>query len=156
MVMWPRYALVAFIVAQVRIRLMAVIAAVLCLGLATACEKTVPGTVAQTTQPGAPLTTTRTSTTTTKTSSPRTTTTRTSTPTSEVPAPANAQTMTCKEYADLDDATRKAVVKAILDQEKDSPFGMLGEDFAESMATTMCQFLPDATVKEVLMGSPPP
>jgi hypothetical protein len=153
--MLPRYAPVPFIVAQVRIEVMAVTAVVLCVGLATACERTVPGTVAQSTQPGASTTTTRT-TTTTKTSGPRTTTTRTSTPTSEVPAPGNALTMTCKEYADLDEATRKAVVKAILDQEKDSPFGMLGEDFAESMATTMCQFLPDATVKEVLMGSPPP
>jgi hypothetical protein len=154
--MSPRYAALAFIVAQMRIPLLAVAAAVLCVGLATACDRTVPGTVAMTTQPGASTTTSRTTTTTPTTSGPRPTTTRTSTPTSEVPAPANAQTMTCKDFSDLDDATRRAVVKAILEKEKDSPFGMLGPDFAVSMATTMCQFLPDATVKEVLTGAPPP
>jgi hypothetical protein len=72
-----------------------------------------------------------------------------------VPAPGNALTMTCKEFAGLDDATRKAVVKAILAEETHSPFGVLGVEFAESMATTMCQFLPDSTVREVLMGTPP-
>ena len=63
--------------------------------------------------------------------------------------------MTCKDFSGLDDATRRAVVKAILDEQKDSPFGMLGPDFAQSMATTMCQFMPDSTVKEVLTGAPP-
>jgi hypothetical protein len=126
------------------------LAAVICLGMTTGCERTVPGTVAMTTQPGP--TTTRPSTT---KSRPTAAPTRTSSPTSEVPAPANALTMTCKEFTGLDDATQKAVVKAILDQEKDNPFGTLGTEFAESIASTMCEFLPDSTVREVLMGSPP-
>jgi hypothetical protein len=127
------------------------LAAVICLGMTTGCERTVPGTVAMTTQPG-PTTTTRPPRT---TSRPTAAPTRTSSPTSEVPAPANALTMTCKEFTGLDDATKKAVVKAILDQEKDNPFGTLGTEFAESIASTMCEFLPDSTVREVLMGSPP-
>jgi hypothetical protein len=131
---------------------MVMLAAVICLGVTAGCERTVPGTVAMTTQPG-PTTTTRPSTTSRPTASAPT---RTSSPTPEVPAPANALTMTCKEFTGLDDATKKAVVKAILDQEKDSPFGMLGTEFAESIASTMCEFLPESTVREVLMGSPPP
>ena len=136
-----------------RIHLLAVATAALCVGLATGCERTVPGTVAMTTQPGA-TTAQRPSTTTSRPTALAPT--RTSSPTSTVPAPANAVTMSCKDYNGLDDATRTAVVRAILDQEKDSPFGMLGEDFAVSMATTMCQFLPQSTVREVLVGSPHP
>jgi hypothetical protein len=134
----------------------ALAAAVLCLGLAVGCERTVPGTVAMTTQPGPaqPAPTTRP--TAKRPATPRPTTAPTPTsPTSEVPAPANALTMTCKEFMGLDEPAQKAVVKAILTEEKNSPFGMLGEDFATSMATTMCPFLPDSTVHELLMGTPP-
>jgi hypothetical protein len=139
---------------------LAVAVGVLCVGVAVACEKSVPGTVAMTTEPGAPLTTQRTtlamptipaipglpSFTLPMPTSP-------STPTSTVPAPADALTMTCKEFGGLDEATRKAVVQAILAQQADSPFGMLGAEFAESMATTVCQFVPQSTVKEVLTGT---
>ena len=145
-----------------RMQLLAVAAAVLCVGVAGACERNVPGTVAMTTEPGP--TTTR------PTRTPRAfpslpalpslpmlpfPSTSPTSPTSTVPAPANALTMSCKEFAGLDDATRKAVVQAILDKEKDSPFGVLGAEFADSMATTMCQFLPQSTVREVLTGTPP-
>src|SRR5215211_1747636 len=109
----PRYAAVALIVAQVRMHLLVVAVALICLGLITGCERTTGGTVAMTTEPG-PATTTRSTTTTSRptTSVP----TRTS-PTSEVPAPPNASTMTCSEYSDLDEATQLAVLRAILADE---------------------------------------
>lgn len=122
--------------------------AVMCLGLA-ACVRTTEGSVAMTTEPGGA--------TSTSTSPPTTTSrTRTSAPesTSEVPAPSNATRMKCDEFTKLDQPERLAVVKEIIDQEN-SPFGALGDEFAESMASTMCQFMPDQTVREVLTGSPP-
>ena len=127
--------------------------AVLCIGIAAACERSVPGTVAMTTEPGPPLTTATMTAMPTITFGPGPS--SNPTPTSAVPAPANSLTMTCKEFSGLDDATRKAVVQAILAQQKDSssPFGMLGAEFAESMATTVCQFLPQSTVKDVLTGT---
>jgi hypothetical protein len=63
--------------------------------------------------------------------------------------------MKCSEFTKLDNDERLAVVKEILEQSK-SAFGPLGDEFAESMANTMCQFLHDETVYEVLTGSPPP
>jgi hypothetical protein len=63
--------------------------------------------------------------------------------------------MACSEFVNLDQATRLAVVRAIL-AGQDSVFGPMGAEFASSMANTMCQFLPDSTVREVLTGSPPP
>lgn len=142
-------------------------AALICLGVATACVRTTEGDVAMTTEPGGPLTTT--TRTTTRTTTPTTTTPRTTTsgspttspgapptsPTSAVPAPANALTMKCSEFIELDQATRLAVVKEILANEESS-FGVLGEEFAESIANTMCQFMKESTVREVLSGSPPP
>ena len=88
------------------------------------------------------------------TTSTTTSRTRTSTPqtTSEVPAPSNATTMKCEEFTELDQPERLAVVKEIIEQEN-SPFGALGDEFAESMANTMCQFMPDQTVRDVLTGS---
>lgn len=96
-----------------------------------------------TTEPGG-ATTTSTTTSRTRTSTPQTT--------SEVPAPSNATTMKCEEFTELDQPERLAVVKEIIEQEN-SPFGALGDEFAESMANTMCQFMPDQTVRDVLTGS---
>jgi len=130
----------------VRAVAVAVAVVVVCPGLA-ACEKTTQGSVAMTTEPGGPITT----------STPTTTTptTTTSTTTSGVPAPANATTMKCDEFNQLDKPKRLAVVKQILQNTK-SVFGPLGDDFAESIASTMCQFMTEETVYEVLTGSPPP
>jgi hypothetical protein len=136
----------------VRAVAVAVAAVAVCLGLA-ACEKTTQGSVAMTTEPGGPITTS-TPTTTTPIQTPTPTTT-TSTTTSGVPAPANATTMKCDEFTQLDKPHRLAVVKQIL-QNNQSVFGPLGDDFAESMASTMCQFMTEETVYEVLTGSPPP
>jgi len=120
----------------------------MCVGL-SACVRTIEGSVAMTTEPGGqtPTSTTSTSTSRTRTSSPQTT--------SEVPAPPNAMTMKCDEFTQLDQAERLAVVNEILSQEN-SVFGQLGDEFAESMANTMCQFMPDETVHEVLTGFTPP
>ena len=139
-------------------------AALIVIGLAAGCQRTTEGTVAMTTQPGPPLA-----------SSPRTPSTALpsipglpnipipdiripglpDTDLPEVPAPPNALTMTCAEYTDLDDATKLAVVRAILAQES-NPLGPEDEMVALIMADSMCQFLPDSVVNEVVLGGSPP
>lgn len=130
-----------------------VVAAVLVsLGLATGCERTIAGNVAMTTEPGTSTFTQPSATTSPSTSSP-TESPSTSSPTSEVPAPPNALTMTCRDYLALDDATKLAVIRAIIaDQHSMFPKG--NEDIAKTMADATCQFLPDSTVSQ-LLGSPP-
>jgi hypothetical protein len=134
-------------------------AALILVGLTSGCERTTPGTVAMTTQPGPPIaSTTRTPTTTVpglpgipmpgiplpgNTNVP------------VVPAPPNALTMTCSEFNKLDEATRLAVIRAILAKDN-NPLGPNGESVGQMLAEAACQFLPQATVSEVLMGSPPP
>ncbi len=139
-------------------------AALILLGLATGCSRTTEGTVAMTTEPGPPIASP------TRTPStaepglpglpgipipdipipgfPR------NTDVPEVPAPPNAETMTCEEFSGLDEATRLAVIRAILAKEN-NPLGPNGESVGQILAEAACQFLPDATVSEVLMGSPP-
>jgi hypothetical protein len=119
-------------------------AALVVLGVATGCERTTPGTVAMTTQPG-PQTTTR-------TTMPRPPT--TDTPVPEVPAPPNALTMTCREFNELDEPTRLAVIRAILADQN----SVLGQniEIARALAESVCQFLPDSTVNEILLGGSPP
>ena len=141
-------------------------AALIFVGLATGCSRTTEGSVAQTTEPGPPI------------ESP----TRTpsaqpfpgipglpnipglpqipglpmpgNTNVPDVPAPANFATMKCSEYVKLDEATQKAVIKAIMkDSGQQSPES---EMVAALMATTMCGFLPSAVVKEVVLGGSPP
>ena len=58
----------------------------------------------------------------------------------EVPAPANSQTMKCSDFTKLDEATQRAVIKAILD-EQGPPQGQGREEsemVAAIMASTMC------------------
>ena len=136
-------------------------AALIFVGLATGCSHTTPGTVAMTTEPGPPL------------SSPSTDDPgfpsipglpnipglpripgfpmpgNTDVP--EVPAPANSLTMKCSEYSKLDEATQRAVIRAILAEQKNRR-GPESEMVAAIMATTMCEFLPSAVVKEVVLG----
>jgi hypothetical protein len=137
-------------------------AALILVGLTAGCERTTPGTVAMTTQPGPPIT----STTRTPSSTmpglpgipipnipiPGFPTRNTDVPV--VPAPPNALTMKCSEFNKLDEATRLAVIRAILAQ-KDNPLGPNGESVGQMLTEAACQFLTDATVSEVLMGSPP-
>jgi hypothetical protein len=166
--MTPRYVALAPIVAQMSTHLRVTAAALIFLGVLTGCTRTTPGTVAMTTEPGPPI------------AAP----TRTpsadepgfpnipefpnipglpripgfpmpgDTDVPEVPAPPNAQTMTCGEYNDLDEATQLAVIRAIL-AEEGNPEGNQDEMVAAIMATAMCQFLPSAVVKEVVRGEPP-
>ena len=133
-----------------------VIAAVLIfLGVITGCQRTTPGTVAMTTEPGPPIASR-----TPPTSQPGfpipglpLPTRNTDIP--EVPAPPNALTMKCSEFNDLDEATRLAVIRAILAQENNI-LGPDNEGVAQILAESACQFLADATVSEVLMGGGPP
>ncbi len=125
-------------------------AALILVGLATGCSRTTEGTVAMTTETGQP--------------------TIPGLPDFEfpdipglpglpgsdvpdVPAPANAQTMTCEEYTGLDEATQKAVIRAILTE--DGVTDEEAEFTAMLMAGAMCQFMPELTVSEVVSGSPP-
>lgn len=129
-------------------------------GVTTACQRTTEGSVAMTTEPGPPLT------------SPAPTampsipglpdfeipglplpTRDTDVPV--VPPPPNAVSMTCEEFNGLDEATRLAVIRAILEQEN-NPLGPNGEGIGQMLAEAACQFLPSATVSEILLGKPPP
>jgi len=74
----------------------------------------------------------------------------------EVPAPANALTMKCSEFTKLDEATQRAVIRAILAEGNNQQQGRESEMVAAIMATTMCSFLPSAVVKEVVLGGSPP
>ncbi|MCV7038977.1 hypothetical protein [Mycolicibacterium moriokaense] len=135
--------------------------ALIVIGLATGCQRTTEGNVAMTTEPGPDLTTEPTA---------------TAQPTipglpgfeipdipglpglggndvPDVPPPPNAQTMTCEEYNSLDEATQKAVIRAIL--KEDGVTDNMTELTAILMAGAMCQFMPDMTVSEVVSGSPP-
>ena len=136
-------------------------AALILAGLTAGCERTTPGTVAMTTQPGPPITSPSTKTPTTVPGLPgipipdipipgfpR------NTDVPVVPAPPNALTMTCADFNKLDEATRLAVIRAILAQEN-NPLGPNGESVGQMLAEAACQFLPQATVSEVLMGKPP-
>jgi hypothetical protein len=72
----------------------------------------------------------------------------------EVPAPPNATTMACSEYQNLDDATKLAVIRAILAQEGNP--ASEAELAALLMADAMCQLMPDSEVREVVTGLPLP
>lgn len=130
------------------------------LALTTGCERSTSGSVALTTQPGPPLTTSRPTATALPTlpglpgitlpnipGMPGMPT--TSVPV--VPAPANARTMTCREFNGLDEPTRVAVVRAILANGKNG-LGPDNEDVGRILAESACKFFPDVKVNEVLMG----
>jgi hypothetical protein len=133
--------------------------ALILLGVTTACGRTTEGTVAMTTEPGPPINSP------TRTTSPvipgmpnfpgipipnlpipgR------STDVPVVPPPPNALTMKCEEFTGLDAPTKLAVVREILKQEN-NPLGPNGESIGQMLVDAACQFLPDATVNEVLLG----
>jgi hypothetical protein len=62
--------------------------------------------------------------------------------------------MTCSEFNKLDEPTRLAVIRAILAQQN-NPLGPNGEFVGQMLVEAACQFLPQATVSDVLMGKPP-
>ncbi|MET0758021.1 MAG: hypothetical protein ABWY39_08795 [Mycobacterium sp.] len=130
-------------------------AALMILGLITGCQRTTPGTVAMTTEPGPPLATRTPPTSDPGFQIPGLPLPTRNTDIPEVPAPPNALTMECDEFNDLDEATKLAVIRAILAQEN-SMLGPDNEQIAQLLAESACQFLSDATVSEVLMGGGPP
>lgn len=134
-----------------RTRVLVAVAALLAAGALAGCARTVPGTVAMTTEPGFS----------TRSSSPSTSGPSTSGPSTpgsspNVPAPANSQTMTCAEFSELDPDTQAAVINEIL-----GDLGpMVGDEDGERMrmaAAALCQFMPgDIVLSEILMGGSPP
>jgi hypothetical protein len=138
-----------------RTRVLVAAATFVVAGFVTSCDRTTPGTVAMTTEPGAPL---RTSTSRPTPSSPRTTTPRTSSPgTSSPGAPPSGDPLdtTCQEYVGLDEASQAAVIDAILSDEK-SVFGPEEAELAKTLADAACTFLPTSKVSEILLGETPP
>jgi hypothetical protein len=141
-----------------------VAAALLLLGV-TACQQTTEGSVAMTTEPGPPISSPTTSRSPSSPSIPGLPTIPglpdiqipglPNTDLPEVPAPPNATTMSCSEYVDLDDATKLAVIRAIIAGEGNPP-GPESEMAALLMADAMCQFMPNAEVNEVVIGIPGP
>lgn len=138
-----------------------VVAAALIVFGVSACQQTTEGSVAMTTEPGPPLT-----------SAPSRSPSSPSLPglpnlpipdiripglpgpdVPEVPAPPNATTMACSEYNGLDEATRLAVLRAII-AEQGGQSGREAEMLALIMADAMCQLMPNAEVSEVLIGIP--
>lgn len=145
----PRYDARTPIVAQMSVHVRTAAAALILVGALAGCSRTTTGTVAMTTEPGPPTTSRAPSTTSKPTTTPRSPTSGPRTPT--VPAPANALTMTCKEYEELDDETKLAVVQAILSEEE-SFLGPEESELLKPLADGLCGILPTATVSEVLMG----
>jgi hypothetical protein len=146
--MSQRYDAATPIVAEMSSHVRTAAAALILAGVLAGCSRTTTGTVAMTTEPGAPLTTSRTPG--SRPSLPRL-------PTSTAPrtpnpnAPADSLTMTCEQYNALDEDTKLAVVGEIVNEEG-SLFGGEGAEIAKTLADAMCQILPSAKVSEVLMG----
>ena len=131
-----------------RTRVVVAVAALLAAGTLGGCGRTIPGTVAMTTEPGFS----------TRSSAPSTSGPSTSRPRSSpsVPAPANSLTMTCDEFSTLDPETQAAVITAIL-----GDLGpMIGDEDGQKMrlaADALCQFMPpDVVLSDILMGGSPP
>ncbi|MET0456169.1 MAG: hypothetical protein ABW137_30405 [Mycobacterium sp.] len=145
-----------------RTRVLVVGVAFAAAGMITACERTTPGTVAMTTEPGFSISTTSRPT----TSSPRSTTPRSTTPNSTTPRSTTPRTpgsgprsdalsMACQEYVDLDPAEQESVIDEIINQ-SDSVFDPSQRDIAKIFVDGTCTFLPEAVVSELLLGGPPP
>jgi hypothetical protein len=62
--------------------------------------------------------------------------------------------VTCKEYTRLGAAEQESVIDEILAQEG-SVLGPENTDIAKGLTDAACQFLPDVTVSEILLGTPP-
>lgn len=115
-------------------RVLATVAALLAAGAVAGCARTVPGTVAMTTEPGF----------------------STSTSTPGGPGPAEAQTMTCQEFAALDEDAQAEVIIEILGDLGPA----IGDEDGERMrlaADALCQFMPgNIVLSELLLGGSPP
>ena len=142
--MAPRYDAGTPIVAQMGTHVRVAATVLILVAMLAGCSRTTTGTVAMTTEPGP--STARTSTPRTPSSAPRT-------PSAD--APPDSLTMTCGEYSDLDKDTQLAVIDAILAQEG-SVLGPQNSEIAKTLADAVCQFLPESTVSEILLGGGPP
>lgn len=128
-------------------RALVVATALLAVGTIAGCSRTVPGTVAMTTEPGASLSTSESA----PSRAPRT-----SSPRSPSTAPGDPQSITCGEFLELAPADQAAVVNEIFGE-----YGpVIGGDEMDTMrlaADAMCQFLPkDIGLADILLGGSPP
>jgi hypothetical protein len=159
----PRYVALAHIVAVMKTHVRLTAAALILVGATTGCPRTTEGSVAMTTEPGPPLTSAPRSPSTTMPGLPGIPLPDISIPglpgpntnVPVVPAPPNALDMKCSEFNGLDEATRLAVIREILKQ-GNNPLGPDGESIGQMLVEAACQFLPQATVNDVLLGGSPP
>lgn len=118
-------------------------------GALTSCDRTTPGTVATTTEPGY---TTQSRSPSRPTTSPRTPSQRTP---SDTPPSGDALDVTCQQYIGLDGASRTALIEEILGEET-SVLQPDDADIAKTLADAVCTFLPTSRVSEILLGETPP
>lgn len=129
-------------------------AALMLTGVLGACSRTVEGTATRAGSPDATAET-RIPSPSTRSSAPRSTTRTTPSRTPGASPPGDPLTTTCEQYTDMNAADQNAVVEAILADEG-SVLGPENIDIAKSLTDAACQFLPKATVSEILLGTPPP
>lgn len=144
-----------------RTRVLVAAATFVVAGAITSCDRTVPGTVAMTTEPGASIRTSTPRSSTPRTTSPRTSTPRTRSPRTSTPRtspstplPTDVAGLTCKEYLTLDPDAQTAVIEEILTN--GSLLGPGDAKLAKSLADAVCTFLPNSVVSEILTGGGPP
>ena len=133
-------------------RLLVAAVAVTAAGALAACDRTTPGTVAMTTEPGYTTQSRTPSRPTTSPDIPGIPSPRTP---SDTPPSGDALDVTCQQYIGLDEASRTALIEEILSDEA----SVLPPDEAEigkTLADAVCTFLPTSKVSEILLGETPP
>ena len=63
----------------------------------------------------------------------------------------DAQSITCGEYAELDEQSQLAVVDELIGK-RDNPLGDQGTAVAKTLADAICEYLPASRLSEVLLG----
>jgi hypothetical protein len=71
------------------------------------------------------------------------------------PTPSDAKTMSCGEFAKLDQPARVAAVKELV-ATKTAHAGPQDAELLEPMAAEMCKSMPDRKVGELVIGPSPP
>lgn len=138
------------IVKQMSTRVLVAAATLVVAGVLAGCDRTTPGTVAMTTEPGySSPTSKRPTTTSPRTPSPRTPSTRTTSP--GAPPSGEALDVTCQEYIGLDEESQIALIEEILNDET-SVLGPDDSEIAKTLADAVCTFLPTSRVSEILLG----
>ncbi|BBZ30851.1 hypothetical protein MMAD_51460 [Mycolicibacterium madagascariense] len=109
--------------------------AVLAVGSLAGCARTIPGTVAMTTELGPDA--------------------DASSPSSPSLPPGSALSVTCAQYLQLDVGTQTELIQEIL-QNGTSTLSPGDAAVAKTLADAVCTFLPQSSVADILLGETPP